>query len=308
MGTASTTASFEHAPDMPSWKSIGSHVAAFLIAVLFITTGVWKAADPFRWAQFAEQLLVPSQLSMALTILLAISEALAGLLILFPMFRKWGAALASALLIVFMIYIGARYSVLAGKDCSCFPWLKRTVSPAFFWEDGAMLAVALLAGWWARPASGLRRAGALLAVITGCTVASYGFALAHQTGAKAPDPITVDGKPFSMAHGKYFVFFFDPECSHCNAAAKTMSKYTWKSDVQIVGVPTRVPQFAKDFMDDNKFKGVISLDLQPLKAAFPFGDPPYGVFVENGRQVGSVPRYEEGNEPAESLRKLGLID
>src|SRR5262249_22045829 len=141
-----------------SWKTVGSHVAAFLIAVLFVTTGVWKATDPFRWAQFAEQLLVPSQLSMALTMFLAISETLAGLLILVPRFRKWGALLASALLIVFMIYVGARYSVLAGKDCSCFPWLKRTVSPAFFWEDGAMLAVALLAGWWARPTSHFRRA------------------------------------------------------------------------------------------------------------------------------------------------------
>jgi uncharacterized membrane protein YphA (DoxX/SURF4 family) len=293
---------------MPSWKNLGSHVAALAIAILFVTTGVWKATDPFRWAQFAEQLLVPAQLSMALTLCLAISETLAGLLILIPRFRKWGALLASALLVVFIIYVGARYSVLAGKDCSCFPWLKRTVSPAFFVEDAAMLGVALLAGWWSRPAFNFARALAIAALVAVFTGGSYGYALSRQTGAKAPDPITVDGKAFSMAHGKYFVFFFDPECSHCNAAAKTMSKYTWKSDVQIVGVPTRVKQWAEAFMKDNALKGVITPDLDKLKAAFPFGDPPYGVFVENGRQQGSVSRYEEGNEPAESLRKLGLIE
>jgi len=287
---------------------MGSHVAAFLIALLFLSSGIWKATDPFRWAQFAEQLLVPAQLSMALTLFLSVAETLAGLLILVPRFRKWGAALAALLLIVFMIYVGARYNLLAGKDCSCFPWLKRTVSPAFFVEDAAMLGVALMAGWWSRPSFHIRGAAAVLAAVALFTGASYGYTVAHQTGAKAPDSITVDGKPYGLTHGKYFIFFFDPECSHCNAAAKTMSKYTWKSDVQIVGVPTRVPQWAPDFMKDNGLKGVLMSDLQPLKAVFPFGDPPYGVFIENGRQQGSVPRYEEGNEPAESLRKLGLID
>jgi hypothetical protein len=88
-----------------------------------------------------------------------------------------------------------------------------------------------------------------------------------------------------------------------------MSKYTWKTDVSIVGVPTRAIQWAPAFMKDNALKGVITTsDLAALKAAFPFGDPPYGVFIENGRQQGSVPRYEEGNEPADSLRKLGLIE
>ena len=292
---------------MPSWKNLGSHVAALATALLFLSAGIWKATDPLRWAQFAEQLLVPAQLSMALTLCLSVSETLAGLLILVPRYRKWGAVLASLLLIVFMIYVGARYPALAGKDCSCFPWLKRTVSPAFFVEDAAMLGVALLAGWWSRPSFHIRGAALVTAAVLAFTGSSYGYVLAHQTGTKAPD-ITVDGKPFSFAHGRYFVFFFDPECSHCNAAAKTMSKYTWKSDVQIVGVPTRVKQWAPAFMKDNALKGVISPDVDKLKAVFPFGDPPYGVFIENGRQVGSVPRYEEGNEPGESLRKLGLID
>lgn len=308
MGTASTVGSLSHAPEMPSWKNLGSHVAALFTAIIFLTAGIWKATHPFEFAQLAEELLVPSSLSMALALVLAPTEILAGLLVLVPRYRKWGAALAALMLVVFMLYIGARYSTLAGKDCSCFPWLKRAVNPAFFAEDAAMLAVALIAGWWSRPSFHIRGAAIVTAAVLLFTGSSYGYVMAHQTGAKAPDTITVDGKPFSLAHGKYFIFFFDPECSHCNAAAKTMSKYTWKSDVQVVGVPTRVPQWADAFMKDNNFKGVVSRDLQLLKTAFPFGDPPYGVFIENGRQQGSVAHYEEGNEPADSLRKLGLIE
>jgi uncharacterized membrane protein YphA (DoxX/SURF4 family) len=293
---------------MPSWKNIGSHVAAVAIAFVFLAAGIWKATHPFQFAQMAEELLVPSQLSMALTLALAPAEILTGLLILIPRYRKWGAALAALLLVAFMIYMGARYSTLVGKDCSCFPWLKRTVGPAFFEGDGAMLVAALLAGWWARPAFHLKGAAIIAVLVLAFTGGSYGYTVARQTGAKAPDSITVDSKPYSLEHGKYFVFFFDPECSHCNAAAKTMSKYTWKSDVQIVGVPTRVKQWAEAFMKDNGLKGVTTPDLDKLKAAFPFGDPPYGVYIDNGREQGAVQRYEEGNEPGETLRKLGLIE
>ena len=56
------------------------------------------------------------------------------------------------MLVAFMGYIGLRYQALVGRDCSCFPWLKRTVTPALFVEDGAMLAAALIAAWFSRKA------------------------------------------------------------------------------------------------------------------------------------------------------------
>ncbi len=76
---------------------------------------------------------------MPLVILLGIAEALGGLLVLIPRYRRWGAWLIAALLVAFMGYIGLRYQALVGRDCSCFPWLKRAVNPAFFPEDGAIL-------------------------------------------------------------------------------------------------------------------------------------------------------------------------
>ena len=141
---------------MPSWKNIGSHVGAVITAFIFLTAGLWKATHPFEFAQLAEELLVPRQVSMLLAFVLAVSETIAGVLVLIPRYRKWGAGLASLLLLAFMIYIGINYTKLAGKDCSCFPWLKRVVDPLFFAEDGAMLAAALVAGWWSKPGLHLR--------------------------------------------------------------------------------------------------------------------------------------------------------
>ena len=48
-------------------------------------------------------------------------------------------------------------------------------------------------------------------------------------------------------------------------------------------------------------------ELKKLKAVFPFGDPPYGVTIENGRQTAAVMHYDEP-EPATTLKKLGYIE
>ena len=44
-----------------------------------------------------------------------------------------------------------------------------------------------------------------------------------------------------------------------------------------------------------------------LKGAFPFGDAPFGVAIENGRQKESFIGFENG-EPAGALRKIGFIE
>jgi hypothetical protein len=76
----------------------------------------------------------------------------------------------------------------------------------------------------------------------------------------------------------------------------------------VVGVPTRVPQWAEAFMKDNNFKGVTTLDLEKLKTVFPFGDAPYGVALENGRELGPVSHYEEGDEPRVTLKQFGFVE
>jgi len=292
---------------MPVWKTSVSHLAAFAVALLFLSAGIWKMTDPFTWARMVEDLRVPYHLSMYATLALAVSETLAGVLVLIPKFRRWGASLAALLLIVFMVYIGINYSALIGKECSCFPWVKRTIGPGFFAGDAAMLLAALLAGWWARPASGLRSAAVIFALIACGTAASFGLATSRLSGTKAPDMITVDGQPFSLQKGRIFLFFYDPQCSHCEAAARHMAKYHWKDDVTVIGIPTNMPQWAASFLSDTGLKAKTSLDLALLKKTFPYGDPPYGVLLENGRERAPVPHYDEP-EPEETLKKLGVIE
>ncbi|MGA3188251.1 MAG: DoxX family protein [Bryobacteraceae bacterium] len=292
---------------MPTWKKYASHIAAIAVALLFLTAGIWKMTQPFTWARMVEDLRVPYQLSLLATLALAVSETTAGALVLIPRFRRWGASLAALLLVVFMIYIGLNYSALLGKECSCFPWVKRTIGPGFFEGDALMLLLAMLAAYWSRPSTGIRRAFIVLGVIAAVTASSFGLASARLSGTKAPAEITVDGKPFSLQKGRIFLFFYDPQCGHCDAAARHMSKYNWKKDVTVIGIPTQQPQWAGSFLTDTGFKAKTSLDLTTLKQTFPFGDPPYGVYIENGREQAPVPHYDEP-EPSETLKKLGLIE
>jgi len=305
---ASTAADFpSHTLEMPPWKTVASHLAALATAVLFLVAGVWKITHPFEFSQMVEQLMVPYRFSIPLTLALSISETLAGVLVLVPRFRRWGAWLAIALLLAFMAYIGFNYSALIGKDCSCFPWMKRTIGPGFFVGDAAMLVAGFVAGAWARPSSSKRSAAVVLGVVAVFAAVSYGSAVTHQSGTKAPDAIVVDGKPYSLQHGRIFLFFYDPNCSHCDAAARHMAKYRWKDDVTVIAIPVTAQRFAEAFVRETGIKASTSLDWEVLKKVFPFGDPPYGVALENGREKAPVARYDEP-EPADSLRKLEFIE
>jgi uncharacterized membrane protein YphA (DoxX/SURF4 family) len=294
--------------EVPAWKTIVGHVAAIATAIIFLSSGIWKISDPFGWARLVEEFLFPAQFSLALAIGLGIAETAAGALVLFPSTRKWGAAIAALLLIVFMAWVGMYYSQLTGKDCSCFPLVKRAVNPMFFVEDGAMWLAACIAGWLARPATGNRLGAGLLAAIVVASGTSYAIAVSHQTGTKAPASITADGQPYSLQYGRVFLFFYDPNCGHCDAPARAMAKLHWRDDVTVVAIPTQAPRFAAAFLRDTGLKAKTSLDLDLLKKTFPLpGDPPYGVALENGHEIGPVAHYE-GSEPADTLRKLGLIE
>jgi uncharacterized membrane protein YphA (DoxX/SURF4 family) len=292
--------------DLPAWKAVASHIAAALVALLFIVSGVWKITDPFQWAVMVEQLRVPFAFSMPLTLALGVGETFSGILVLVPRFRRWGAWLIGLLLVVFMIYIGWNYNTLLGKECSCFPWIKRSIGPGFFVGDVVMLAFAALAGWWAQRSHGVRTAAVVLGAVIAFSGASFLLAYSRQTGTKAPDTITVNGQPYSLREGRVFLYFYDPQCMHCDAAARDMAKFNWKN-TRLVALPTRAEQFAEAFLKDTGFNAQTSLEAAKLKGIFPFGDPPFGVALENGRQKAPITRFE-GSEPADTLRKLGFIE
>jgi uncharacterized membrane protein YphA (DoxX/SURF4 family) len=317
---ASTTATpLPHQLELPAWKTIASHLGAVVVAFLFLIAGVYKAVDPYKFAALANNLLVPFSLTLPLAVALAIAETTAGTLILVPRFRRWGALLAGGLLLVFMGYIGWNYSALVGRDCSCFPELKlpfglaidmkRSVGPGFFWGDAAFLLAAAVAGFWAKPSAGLRTATVILGAVTVFSSVSFGVAYVSQNGVQAPESVVVDGQPISLQEGRVFLFFYNPACTHCQAAAATMGKLKFRDDVKVIAIPTGEQQWAQAFLDDAKFNVAhTSLEVEKLREVFKFEYPPYGFVIERGRQTGMVPQYDESGEPEASLRQLGVIE
>jgi uncharacterized membrane protein YphA (DoxX/SURF4 family) len=290
------------------WQIALNWTAAILMAAVFLVAGVWKATDPARVAVMLTQLKVPQSLSLSLSICLAIGETFTGILLLLPRFRKWGSIAASVLLLAFMVYIGWNYAALRGADCSCFPWLKRTVGPGFFVGDAVMLALAVVAGLYTPFTSSLKTAAAVLGIVTVLVLGSWGFASTRHTGVKAPDSITLEGgKKISLAEGKVFIYFFNPQCMHCLDAGKKLSALDF-GDTRFIGVPTENPQYAAWFMGKAGLlsKGPVSDDLDILKKLFPFDLPPAGVALEDGYEKGMLLQFEDA-EPKATLSKLGFI-
>ncbi len=305
---ASETASLSDATfEMPAWQKIASHIGAVLVAIIFLAAGLAKATMPFQFQQMMEQLKVPSWGSLPLVFGLGVVETAAGLLVLIPKYRRIGGWMIVGLLVIFMGYIGINYQALVGQDCSCFPWLKRAVNPAFFAEDGAMLVAALAAAWFSQKSAGLKLPAIALVAALVFSGASLGYNNLHQSGIQVPLNITVEGKPYNIRKGHIFLWFFDPQCSHCEDAAKHMSTYKWKSDVTVISFPTQQPQWADGFLHDTKFTSKVSSDIVEMRKLFVFNYPPYGVVLDDGRVKGIVQSYD-APQPEADLRKYGLIE
>ncbi len=292
--------------DFPAWKRAIGGTAAILLAILFFASGCWKLTDPFWWAQMLSEFRVPSDAALPFTLALGVGETFSAVLILVPRFRRWGSWLIALMLIGFMAYIGLNYSTLAGKDCSCFPLVKRSIGPGFFAGDIAMLLMAALAGWWVRKSENIRAALVVLGAVLVFAGVAFGVNAAREGGLKAPASVTLDGKPFSLSQGEVFLFFYDPECLHCDAAARRMAKLNWKN-TKVIAIPTHDPQFAAAFLRDTGLQAATSYDMAPLRAVFKFVDPPYGVALEHGRQKAAIATFEQ-NEPAATLRKIGFVE
>jgi uncharacterized membrane protein YphA (DoxX/SURF4 family) len=290
---------------VPGWKTAASTVAALLLAILFIVAGVWKITDPFSAAQRMAQARVPANLSLLAACMFGVAETLSGVLLVVPRFRRWGAWLAGLLLVAFMVYIGVEYNALHGEDCNCFPWVRRAVGPAFFIGDAIMLALAAMAAWWSRPSAGFRTAWLVLLAVGVFAAVSVGVNARMQEQLRAPARIDVNGQQVSLRDGRFLLYFFDPECTHCNQAARDMSKFEWRG-VRVVGVVTEQPQFGAYFMESTGLKAPLSKDLAALRKAFPFTAGPYAVALENGRERLALSDFEPARM-TQKLREIGFI-
>lgn len=292
--------------ELSGWKTAASWTGAILTSLLFLVSGLWKITDAPAAAVRMTQALIPEFLSLPAAIGFGIVETFAAVLILLPRYRRWGAVLASLLLAAFMVYFAVFYNTLRGEECNCFPWVERVVGPAFFIGDAIMLALAIIAGVWARPVTGsIRSAVVIVAAVTVFALVSYGVAATRHTGTRAPASITVDGKPYSLQHGRVLIYFFDPECLHCLHAAQRMATFDWM-DTRVVAAPVAQPAFAQSFLNDAGLKVPVTSDGAKLRETFPFVDVPAAAAIDEGRQAAMLLQWD-GDAAERELRKLGFI-
>jgi len=148
-------------------------------------------------------------------------------------------------------------------------------------------------------------AALVLGAVAVFALACFGVLAARQASITAPETIAVEGRPFPLRQGRVFLYFFDPECSSCDAAARLMANYNWR-DTTVISVVTAQAQFAREFIQTTGLRGLISADAEPLRKTFSFVDPPYAVALEKGRQRAAFLRFDR-EQPEAELRKLGFI-
>ena len=291
---------------LPAWKEWTGTVCSAGLALLFVVAGVWKLSDPLATEVRMTQALIPASLALAVALAAGIAEVWAGALIVVPRWRRWGAWLCALMLAAFMVYFAVFYNALRGADCSCFPWLKRVVGPGFFISDALMLGMAVVAGFWSRRSESWRQALVALGAIVVFAGVTYGVTLARHTTVQAPAEIAVDGQALALRQGRVLLYFFDPQCMHCFARAQELSRLKWRN-VRRVAVATTSPQWGAGFLRDTGFEAGLSSDVQLLRKTFQFGDPPYGVALEAGRQV-EVFSFIKDGEAEQVLRRLGWAE
>ncbi len=291
------------------WKNTVGWVCAGLMALLWLSAGLWKLSAIGDFQNKLNQLLVPAALTLPATLIVAMGEVTAAVMLLRPAWRRLGGLLSTVLLLVFMAYMAINYTALRGEDCTCFPWLERAVGPAFFWGDGAMVLASLVAAWFAPRIGALRQVRWLLVGVLGLAVVALGYdKFGPEPGAEVPREIVVEGQPYDLTHGKKFLFFFNPTCLHCLDVGEKLSKYEFQAD--FIGIPTQDYDFSEGFLGDAGLTGKVKLssDLDKLKETFPFTDVPYAAAIGDGRVLHRFPMIEL-DEPmmGQKLHELGIV-
>src|SRR5580658_1934334 len=96
------------------WRTSANWITAILISIVLLVAGLWKLTEPMGAGARLAQAKVPEALSVFAAVGLGTLETFAGVLLLVPRFRRWGAALGTFLLAAFMIFIGIHYNELRG--------------------------------------------------------------------------------------------------------------------------------------------------------------------------------------------------
>ena len=282
-------------------------VCAILLGIIFLVSGGWKMLEPLKTGSLLEEAQVPGGWGAIGAATLGTLEVFTAFLLFTPRYRKWGGLLGSALLIFFIGWIAVYYHVLVGRECNCFPLIKRAVNPMFFVGDGIMLLLGIAAWLWSAPVKSSKLPVIILVVLAALAGGNFAWSESKIVHAHIPNPVIVDGKPANLSKGKVLIFFYDPSCMHCDAAARFMAHFNWQN-TRVVAIPTVNPQWAASFLSDTKLKAGTSLELDKLRKVFPFVDPPYGVALDDGVVKQSFGQSDfTPPSPKARLEQLGFI-
>jgi uncharacterized membrane protein YphA (DoxX/SURF4 family) len=123
-------------------------VARLLLALVFAVAGVAKLVDRTGSRQAIIDFGLPRALASPLGILLPLCELAVAAALIPPPTAWWGAIGALALLLVFVVGIGANLARGRKPDCHCFGQLHSApAGPKTLARNAALAAVAALVVW-----------------------------------------------------------------------------------------------------------------------------------------------------------------
>lgn len=290
-------------------------VLALALAAIFGVAGGWKLYAPAQAGIRMVEVGTPSAYGLPLAVVLGSLELFAALLLLLPSHRRIGAGLAAGMLVVFMAYMGARYSQLKGTECGCLPGRHRALGVGFFIEDGLMLAAAIAVVLLARPAAArarsfLRPALALLVILAmGGASATLERPLLARDSALSLRLMDRAGRvaEMSLSPRSYtLLYFYNPSCLDCMRASQTMARL--RLAAPLIVLPDSKPEFGYDYLRQMGIKNaLVALDYQPLAERFQVKQVP-ALYLLQGARAQTVILNFEPAQLEKTLRDRGLLN
>ena len=289
-------------------------VLALALAAIFGLAGGWKLYDPGLAARQQVALGLPAEWATPLVVLLGSVELLTAALVLVPSLRRSGAALATGLTVLFLLYVGINYSRVQGKECGCLPGRSGGINATFFLEDGLLLAAAAASvalssrtAWTARRAAGLGMALVLLAGV-------------GWTSSRLDKPLFASSRPLVLQmmdrsgklqqHGyssgdRFLIYFENPACANCLFAAQTMSKLSFQ--VPFVVLPSDELKTTYTYLDGVGLRNAqVAADYEAMVSRLRVERIPSLFLMDGSEPRALVVDFKEPNL-SRRLRELGVL-
>lgn len=269
---------------------VGS-LAAVALGLVFLTSGLIKAADPALFAsQIAGYRLVPESSALPLAYLLIIGEGLLGTALVLHLWLR--TALIASVLLLAVFIAGTAWAGAQGHidSCGCFGRLASRTPREVVLEDLVFVGLALVA-WWrrrdARPPAIAWRIGVPIGLLwlalpwVGPRLPVDSWVTALHPGASLKD-LAADDLKEPLDSGRVLLAMIGPGCPPCDEILDDLGALAESNaEVRVMGV----------FAGDRRGKRAWQLEHVP---AFPVGQAPEKALRQYYRRLPVVTLLEDG--------------